>query len=251
MSQVDYWDCNVEIGLPQTGLLKPCPTVTELLAEMDWVGVESALVHHALMRDQSPVVGNAVLAAEIAGHPRLVGTWAILPPQTSELPPSTILFKDMTAANVRALWAFPDDHRYILDRLVFGALLDEVAQRRIPLFIKRSVGWPVFYNLLAQYPSLTVVAAAHGPWGEDRYFRPLLEHYANFYVDISRYELDCGIRDLVKKYGPKRLLMGSNYPYAPMGGPRLMLAHGDIDAVAREAIASGNLRRLLRKVDLS
>ena len=251
MSKVIYSDCCVEIGFPQTGLLKPCPTAAELQAEMDWVGIESALVHHTLMRDQSPVVGNAVLAAEIAGHPRLMGTWAILPPQTNELPPSPVLFKKMAAANVRVFWAFPEEHRYILDRLVFGSLLDEVAERRIPLFIKRSVGWPVFYNLLAQYPSLTVVAAAHGPWGEDRYFRPLLEHFANFYLDISRYELDCGIRNLVTKYGPKRLLMGSNYPYAPMGGPRLMLAHGDIDVVARKAIASGNLHRLLRKVDLS
>lgn len=251
MSQVTYWDCNVEIGFPQTGLVKPCPTVAELLAEMEWVGIENALVHHALMRDQSPVVGNAVLAAEIAGQPRLVGSWAILPPQTAELSPSPLFFQEMAAANVRALWAFPNEHRYILDRLVFGVFLDDVAERRIPLFIKQSVGWPVIYNLLAQYPSLTVVAAAQGPWGDDRFFRPLLEHYANFYIDISRYELDCGIRDLVVKYGSKRLLMGSNFPYAPMGGPRMMLAHSDIDEISRDAIANGNLRRLLGKVDLS
>jgi predicted TIM-barrel fold metal-dependent hydrolase len=248
---MNYWDCNVEIGYPQTGMIKPCPTAADLLVEMDWAGIERALVHHALMRDQSPVVGNAVLAAEIAGQPRLVGTWAILPPQTGELPPSPAFFKEMAAANVRALWAFSDDHSYILDRIVFGAFLDELAQRHIPLFIMRSAGWPVLYTLLAQYPSLTVVMAAHGPWGEDRYFRPLLEHYTNFYLDISRYELDCGIRDIVNKYGPKRLLMGSNYPNAPMGGSRLMLANGDIDDSAHTAIASGNLSRLLGKVDLS
>jgi hypothetical protein len=251
MSEIRYWDCNVEIGLPQIGLTKPCPKAKDLLSEMDWVGIESALVHHALMRDQSPVVGNAVLADEIADYPRLLGTWATLPPQTGELPSSPGFFREMAAANVRALWAFPDVHRYILERLVFGAFLDEVAERKIPLFIMGYLGWQVFYNLLAQYPSLTVVAAAHGPWGDDRYFRPLLEHYTNFYLDISRYELDCGIRDLVIKYGPKHLLMGSNYPYAPMGGPRLMLAHGDIDDNAREVIASGNLRRLFGKVDLS
>jgi len=251
MSLLKYWDCNVEIGRPMTGMVKPCPTAGELLVEMDWVGIENALVHHALMRDQSPVVGNAILSAEINGFPRLLGSWAILPPQTGEMPSGHTFFKQMAAANVRALWAFPDEHRYILDRLVFGTMLDEVAWRRIPLFIKRSVGWPVFYSLLAQYPSLTVVAAAHGPWGDDRYFRPLLEHYANFYLDMSRYELDCGLRDLVNHYGPKRLLMGSCYPYAPIGGPRLMLAHGELEDNARKAIASGNLSRLLRKVDLS
>lgn len=92
---------------------------------------------------------------------------------------------------------------------------------------------------------------AHGPWGEDRYFRPLLESAERFYLDISRYELDCGLRDVVAKYGAERLLYGSNYPRTSMGGARLMAAHGDIDEAARRLIAGDNLRRLLQEEDLS
>lgn len=251
MEEIAYWDCNVSFGHPTTGAVKPCPTVEELLTEMDWNGVSGALVYHTLMVDQSPVVGNQVLAQEIRGQQRIYGSWAILPPQTGELPAAQEFFQQMALANIRALWAFPDEHRYILDRLVFGRWLDEVAERRIPLFIRRSVGWPAIYRLLEQYPSLTLVVTACGPWGEDRLFRPLLEHYANVYLEISRYELDCGIPSLVDTYGYRRLLYGSNFPAAPMGGPRLMLAHCDIDERARAAIAGGNLLRLLRKVVLS
>jgi len=255
---LSWFDCNASIGEPRAGVFKPCFTAEDLLAEMDWAGVDQALVHHALMLSQSPVVGNAVLAESIAGQPRLVGTWAILPPQTGELPGGAAFFRAMAEANVRALWACPEDHHYILDRRTFGGFLDEVAERRVPLLLPRDAGgprwpetWNLAYRLLEEYPSLTLVMMAHGPWGEDRYFRPLLESAGRFYLDISRYELDCGLRDLVARYGAGRLLYGSNYPRTGMGGPRLMLAHGGIDDAARRAIAGDNLRRLLQEEDLS
>ena len=254
---IAYYDCNVSIGAPDQGVYRPCTTAEELIAEMDWVGVDRALVHHALMRDQSPVVGNQVLVETIAGQPRLAGTWAILPPQTGELPTGDAFFDAMSAHEVRALWTFPDDHRYLLSRLVFGRFLDEVSERRIPLFVPRHAGgprhpdmWKLVYGLLEEYPSLTLVVAAHGPWGEDRYFRPLLERYKRFYLDISRYELDCGLHDLVSANGPGRLLYGSHFPHHAMGGPRLMTAQAEMPQDAREAIAGGNLQHLLEEVTL-
>ena len=254
-ADITYFDCNAAFGSPSTGVYSPCLTADELLSEMDWAGVDRALVHHSLMCEQSPVVGNAVLAESIADRPRLVGSWAILPPQTVELAPQ--FFTAMDQANIRALWAFPDDHRYILGRITFGRFLDELSERRIPLFIPRDAGgprhpdtWNLVYRLLAEYPDLTLVVAAHGSWGEDRYFRPLFERYPSFYIDISRYELDCGLRDLVAKYGAGHLLYGSNFPQHAMGGPRMMVARAEIDEEARQAIAGGNLERLLKEVEL-
>ncbi len=257
METLSYFDCNVSIGRPAHGLIRPCPSPAELLAEMDRLGVERALVRHALMSEQSPAVGNPALAEAIADQPRLVGSWAILPPQTDELPPAPEFFRQMAAANVRALWAFAEQHRYLLDRFNFGGFLDEVAERRIPLLIPRDAGgprppdtWRMLTRLLEQYPDLTLILAHHGPWGEDRFFRPFLEHYPRFYLDISRYELDCGLRDLVARYGPERLLYGSHFPEHSMGGPRLMVARAEIDEEARQAIAGGNLERLLAEVML-
>jgi len=255
---ISYLDCHASFGVNAAGVYRPCLTAAELLAEMDWAGVQEALVYHALMREQSPQVGNSILAESIAGEPRLIGTWAILPPQTGELLPPSEFFPAMQRANVRALWAFPEEHRYILDRVTFGAFLDEVSERRVPLFLPRDAGgprphdtWNLVYRLLAQYPDLTLVLAGNGPWGEDRFFRPLLEQYPRFYLDISRYELDCGIRELVARYGAERLLYGSSFPRFSMGGPRLMLAAAEIDEADRRAIAGDNLRRLLAEEDLS
>ncbi|MBN1399237.1 MAG: amidohydrolase family protein [Anaerolineae bacterium] len=256
MPDIAYWDCNVCLGRPQTGIFRPCRNPGELLPELDWVGVEKALVRHELMSAQSPVVGNRILSELIAGHPRLLGSWAILPPQTGELDPGRF-FDAMAQAEVRALWAFPEEHRYMLNRLTFGAFLDEVSERRIPLFIPRKAGGPrpadTYYllaELLAEYPDLLMVLAAQGAWGEDRLFRPLLERYPGFHLDISRYELEGGLAELVARYGPERLLYGSNYPQNAMGGPRLMVARAEMSDQARGSIAGGNLRRLLEGVQL-
>ena len=257
MAEPSYFDCNASLGYPSAGVLQPCGTVEDLVAELDWAGVDRALVHHALMREQSPAVGNPVLAEAIAGQDRLAGTWAILPPQTGELGDVSTFFAAMAGANVRALWAFPEEHRYILGRATFGTFLDEVSARRIPLFLPRDAGgprppdtWNLVYRLLQEYPGLTLVVAAHGPGGEDRYFRPLLEQYPRFHLDVSRYELDCGLRELVARYGPERLLYGSNFPRNAMGGPRMMVARAEIGDDARHAIAGDNLRRLLAEVEL-
>ncbi len=248
-SDIVYMDCNVSVGAEYAGTYRPCLGVEQLLAEMDWHGVEQALVCHTLERNQSPVVGNAVLAEEIAHQPRLVGAWSILPPQTEELTPTPAFFHEMAAAGVRALWAWPTEHRYVLNRITFGCVLDELSERRIPLLIP--CDWDLAYHVLADYSELTLVVTAQGPWGNDRYFRPLLERYPRFYVDISRYELDCGLRELVNRYGADRLLYGSAFPQAPMGGPRLMVARAEIDEPSRRAIAGGNLRRLLEEVELA
>jgi len=253
-----YFDCNARYGAGLTGAGSPPARVEALIAELNWHGIDRALVHHTLMREHSPVVGNRVLAEGIAGHDRLVGSWAILPPQTNELPLGGAFYAAMAAANVYALWAYPDDHRYLLNRVTFGAFLDEVSERRIPLFVPRDAiearpggTWEVVTDLLQAYPRLTLVVTAHGPWGEDRYFRPLLDTFEGFHIGISRYELEGGLVELVERYGASRLLYGSNYPISPMGGPLLMLARAAISQEERAAIAGGNLARLLEGAELS
>ena len=107
--------------------------------------------------------------------------------------------------------------------------------------------WPTGYCRL---PAPALVITAHGSWGEDRLFRPLMARYPHFAVDTSRYELDGGIEDVCRAYGPERLLFGSNFPETPMGGPMLTLLHAEISDDDRALIAGGNLRRILEEVRL-
>ena len=224
------------------------PTAEDLIEEMEFCGAGEALVYHTSMLEDAPEVGNPRVVEETAGQPRLHPTWAILPPQTGELGTADEFLAGMKKHGVRALRAYPDEDRYLLNGVTFGPLLEEMTARRIPLIL--GPNWRLVTDVLAEFPGLTVMVVRHGSWGDDRYFRPLMERYEGLYVDTSRYQLDHGIVDHVGKYGPDRMLYGSAAPELQMGAAMMMLAHADIDESAKAAIAGGNLRRLLGEVKL-
>ncbi len=253
---MEFFDCNASYG----ALEVPPPSFAEnphkLLEEMDFCGVQEALVHHAAQRDDSPLVGNSLLSEEIQGLDRLHGTWAILPPRTGEQGGVGAFLEGMKQNRVQALWAYPAEHRFLMTRTALGPLYDVMVEKRIPLFFSVTEscggvsGWLLVEQVLAATPELTLVVTDHGSWGDDRFFRPLLEAYGNLHIDTSRYELDGGLAALCHKYGPERLLFGTGYPQMNMGGPVLTLTSADISDRDRGAIAGGNLRRMLGSVRL-
>jgi hypothetical protein len=260
---VNVFDCNACYGIFSVPPLKRADTVADLLDEMDFCSgcgaadVHQALLHHAAQVDESPEVGNPLLSEQVAPHPQLEAAWALLPFHTGELGDLPDFLGAMRAHRVRALWAFPSKHRYLLDRTTCGDLLDEMIARRIPLFLPRGEqsgsrgGWELASVLLQDFPQLRLAMVGHGSWGEDRFFRPLLKRYEHFYVDTSRYELDGGIAEVCQLYGPERLLFGSAFPHTGMGGALLTVLHCDMPDDWKAAVAGGNLERLLAEVDLS
>ncbi len=248
-----FFDCNVFIGQPaRPELLLPAPTAEALLGEMDRAGVERALVWHIAQHDASVQEGNRLLAAAIRPHPRLVGSWALLPVHTREQAPPEAFFRLMREANVRALRIFPSVHGYLANAVALGEWLGPLAERRIPLLlsVKRGLDWPGVYALLADCPSLTCIICDHGCWGQDRYFRPLLERYPNVCIDSAQYFLDGGLEALVADYGARRVLFSSGFPESHFGGMMLALRHARIPEEAKHAIAWGNLERLLEEEEL-
>jgi uncharacterized protein len=245
--ELHFFDCNVFFGTPAGSSLVTVPTAESLLAEMDRAGIERALTWHIAQHDASPWLGNSFVAEATACHPRLTGCWTILPNQAREFPAPDRFIADMRAARIAALRVFPASHKYLLNGVAMGNWLDMMVQQRVPLFLslRRGIDWPAIYSLLAEFPRLTCVICDHGPWGADRLFRPLLERYENVYVELSQYMLDGGIESLVADYGPERVLFGSGFPESYMGGMMLALKHSQIGADAKQAIAAGNLERIL------
>lgn len=251
-----FFDCNTGFGTSMVRHIRFSETARELLREMDYYGISEALVHHSRQRDDSPVVGNEMLLNEINGLDRLHGTLAILPLQTGELGSLEDILTRIRTKNVRAFWAFPAEHKYLMSRTALGPLYDLMVDRGVPLFINVNEscggisGWYLIETILSDVPDLTLVVVEHGSWGHDRYFRPLIEKYKNLYLEISRYELDGGIEDFCGKYGAERLLFGTGFPHWNPGGPILTLAQADITTKQREMIASRNIERVLRRIKL-
>jgi len=249
-----FFDCNTYIGLPRRGELRPVKTAAELVAEMDRAGIERALVWHYTQRDWSVGEGNRMIAEAIAPHrERLVGTWCILPPQCEEIPPRKEFFTAMKKAGIGALRAFPAEHRWHPRREVIGELFDEISERGIPLIMScdEHVHWPAtLYDVMREFPTLTLVITDVGLWGPDRFFRPLVENYQNVYVEISQYILADGIKTFVKKYGAERLLFGTGFPRQDHGAMMLVVKHAEISEADKEKIAAGNMERILAEARL-
>lgn len=242
---MEFFDCNCFIGLPMNRIPKPVRMARDLLAQMDRSGIKKALVWHVTQRDGAIQLGNALLAKGIASHrDRLYGCWTILPTSTRELPPPPEFFRQMKRRNIRALRAFPTQHNYLLRAETVGGYLELAAATGTPL-LAAGLDYPTLYNLMAAFPALTCVLCDVGLWGPDRWFRPLVEKYPNFYVEIGTYILAGGLADFVKTYGADRLLFGTNFPAQEHGGMMLALRHAEISEAARRAIAGGNMERLL------
>ena len=247
--RLSFFDANVSFGRPEVPSLKVVETADELVAEMDFVGVDEALVWHSSQVNLSPVDANRMAIELTRDHPKLHPTWAILPHQTNELGAPKAFYEAMGQAGVRAIWLRPSEHRWLPTRTGIGAMLDLAVERKVPAFIQKT-DWLMIERLLTDFPGLRLVCVGSGSWGEDRYFRPLMERYEALYFELSRYELADGIRELVERYGHERLLFGSAYPAWSMGGPMMDVATADVSLDARRAIAGDNLRRLLSEANL-
>ena len=238
-----YFDCNCSYGRPARPPHRFAATPQDLLEQMDFCGIDAALVFHANQRFASPVTWNPIVVEETRHNHRLAPAWAILPESCGELTPPEKFLEEMRRCGVRALWAFPQEHRYRLNHETFPELFRLMAEQRIPLFAKENLFQ--LKELLDDCPDLHVVAMNQGPHSLDRYLRPLMDAFPNLHVDTSYLIVDGLIEGLCERYGPERLVFGTALPDNCSGGALLRLAQADIGDDARALIAAGNLERLL------
>jgi len=247
--RLKFFDCNCALGPYRTRVFRFARTANELIAEMDFSNIEKALVYHTGMRFDHPLNGNELVVRETAGHPRLTATWALLPHQTEELPSLERMIPEMQRRGVRALWLFPEEHRYFLDEITWVHEMLVLMQRKIPLFIRASLDRIAM--LLRSFPELIVVTGSQGSNPLDRYAWPLIERYPNLMFDTSGYLVDGGIEEFCRRYSASRLVFGTGYPDNAAGAAMLCLAHAEISDAERRSIAWGNLSRLLEEACLT
>lgn len=242
------FDCTCGFGPYRTRVFRFAATAAELQEEMDFCGIDRALVYHTAQRFDLPANGNDRIMQEVEGYARLLPTWTILPSHTGEQPALDRLLQAMRERNIRALRLFPEDHRYFLDDVTWGDQMTIYMERRIPLFIKASL--EKIGNLLRSFPDLVVITGTQGSNPLDRYAWPLLERYANLHFETAGYLVDSIIEAFCQRYGADRLLFSSGFPDHASGAALFMLAHADIPEAERQAIAGDNLSRLLGGANL-
>ncbi|MBQ9335944.1 MAG: amidohydrolase family protein [Lentisphaeria bacterium] len=252
MKELMFFDANCRIGRFYNG--GPCAENTPaLLREMDYYGVDRALVRHIDL-DKGALVTNASLARFLKedADSRLTGVWCILPSQCDELPEPEEFFRRMKENHIGALTLSPFEHRYLSCRMTIGKIMDAAAERRIPVLLNAFAGkWADLYRFMAEFPrNVFIYQESCGKWGSDRNIRPLLENYPDFYFETAGYWVPEGIRDLADRYGAGRILYGSGFPRYDQGNGMLQLRHSGLPMDAVEMIAGKNLERILKGAQL-
>ncbi len=234
-----------------TEKVKEAKDAKELIEFMDFCSIEKAVVYHQTMIDVDPLYGNKKLVNEVAQHvDRLIPSWTILPSLTDDTFQVEGTLDAMKRHNIKMLRAFPTVNRYFLNRITMGDLLQEISERKIPLFLSPMYGYEYIYDVLTDFPDLNIIIYNYGPWSPDRYLFPLLKHYRNVHFEIGDYQTDGGLERMVGKFGSERILFGSNFPVNSFGGPLGVLISSQLDINQKENIAYRNIERILEEVIL-
>lgn len=249
---LNFFDINSMLGPTNTNREPSFRTVPELLAEMDRVGIAEALVYPSLSRQAHPADGNEWLIETLRGHSRLHACWVGLPPGTGDMPEPRELVKRMQDANVRALRLLPQAHRYPLLEQTLRPLLGALAEARIPLLIDMDRGgwseikhdWSRLFEIAERHPELPLVLLREGGTTA-RVLFSVWDQYPNIHLDTCYIQESGIVREIVERFGPDRLLFGTDMPAYDPGGPLGSVANAPLSDAEHTAIAGNNARRLL------
>ena len=248
MNDLRFVDANCMIGRrscpnPETPYL-----LEQYLADYEYCDIHAGLVHHAEACQYSQDYGNRKLLDEIAGQPRLMPQWVVMPHHTYEMAPPEDLVDEMLQRNVRAARIFPKSHGFGTHEAVVGPLLTKLQAHRIPVFVDVAeldvVG---ALQLAKRYPELPVVLC-NLSWASDRITNAMLGEAPNLHLDTWSLQGHRAYERFVELFGSERLLFSTGLPERSPGATKMMTLYESITPQDRVNIAGGNLMRLLSNV---
>ena len=242
-----FFDANVIVGKPQhETLFTPLATPEDLGHYLHSQNLCGALVWHWAQSEGHPSSGNQLVEPYADVSRKVFPCRALLPPATDE---PTGLPGGLSGLLPGAVRLFPESHRYLMNRVVWDDLLDELTENRVPVLLSTEHGtdWDQIYGLLRDYPELTCVICDIGTWSMDRYTYPLLKAYPNVHIETSMLSIeDGGVEEMVRRFGARRLVFGTGFPKRYAEASTLQLTHADIGDADKQAIAADNMLRLIR-----
>ena len=264
MNNLKFIDCSASLGHSAINKIivnhenyivkekvKEAKNTIELLAEMDFCGIDQAVIYHQSLKDVSVPFGNEyTLRSANEGLGRLIASMSILPSITNEEYSVREVEKYIRENNIFGVRLFPQLHRYMVDRITLGDILDYLTKIKMPVYISPDYGCEYVFSVMKEFPQLTAIITNYGLWGSDCYLYPLVNAYKNLYVDTSDFQEIRGVEYFVEKFGDEKMLFGTNFPMDNMGGPIATLVGANISLESKQKIASGNIERLMCEVKL-
>ncbi len=222
----------------------------ELVAEMARLEIARGLVRIApddLVTDVQ--AANDELEAACRVRPGLIPCPILVPNGGGDLPPEEEQIGRALAQGAGAVSLRPKQDYWDLADWCCGTLLAALEASRLPAYcLGDRFSFEEIAGLARRHPDLPVIVAGI-QYRSHRILFPLLEAFPSVHVSIgSNYAVHRGLETLVERLGADRFLFGTGFPAAEPMAAVSMLAYADISNHARQAIAAGNLDRLVQGV---
>lgn len=227
--------------------------LTGLLETMTRLGIAEACPASSTAAIRPASDNNQEMAARMAAFDRLHPAWVIACHHTAEAPRPEQMVREMKNAGVRmarAVLGSDDGYFGALRVFQIEGLAELLAANHVPLMLdfhdRNEVGSRELSELLSLWPELPLILSFPKLESEDRLLYCLLERHRNLRVSLSGYQLLGGIEKLVKLFGARVPLFGSNYPhFTPLQG-MLQVIYSEISDEDKKRVAGDNMRELLQ-----
>jgi len=239
------FDINCSLGdltFPMTN--KNRVTVESLLAEMDYQGIERALVYSTTARKYYPRMGNEELT--LNNEERLFGAWVVMPYHTGEMVSPDRLVVAMHKQGIKAARVFPVTFGFSMRPWSSKVLFSALEESDIPLLLGECTDFQEVYDLCRRHPNLDVILSGIFIDGGLRNIYPLLGELKNLHIEISGCAAEGFIEEICQKFGSERILFGTNYPILSSAAAISMLEMAEISQEDREKIGHENAERILK-----
>ena len=249
----EFFDANARIGTVPNRDPRHFYTADELLREMDRFGVAEAMVWHGWCNRWDRDRGHEVLMKELRGKDRLHPVWVVGHHHTGELPLGPELVSRMVEAGAKmarlffGTWGASDEHM----PWAYEELLGAMEEVRMPVLVEweaKLPGWNDLASMCSSYPNLPVILTHAKLTQWERNWYPLMSRFKNFYIETAGYQGWRGLEGLCRLFGPRQMVFGTRAPTYQLGQSMSMIARTLRPPEERQAIAAGNLRRLLGEV---
>lgn len=238
-------DAHAYLGPDSLHDVGPC-TAESLLATMDLVGIETALVTDRAGREYDPAEGNRAVVAATHDLPRLLPCWTVLPATCGQLDPADTFVAAAVDSGVALLRAYPQRHGYDLADPALTGHLSTAAAAGLPLLVDAlETDFAAVAALAGAIPDLTIVIGLAG-YRVLRDLAGLFTRFPNVLVDTANLSSHCGLEWLTDRFGIARIVFGTGAPQRDPAEAVTRLAWSELTDDAVAAIGHGNLRSLLR-----
>lgn len=260
MLDYNFLDANTYIGRSGKREAMAFESKAALLADMDYYGLNEAIVTHFSAKEYYASHGNALLMGELAGETRLTPCWVMPPYDRPDEPPVEQLVEEMLTAGVRIARLYPPIRTPEIITPWHGyEAFRALEAHRVPLLLTEADmgSWPdkshaafraaKIYELCKAFPNLPIIIARFNYQLIQVAFS-IMKECSNFLIEISNFTTHRGVEAVAEAFGAERMIFGSGMPLQNPGSALAILRFAAISEDEKRSIAGDNLRRLMSEV---